>query len=424
MSEKILIKENTKKFVDPKEKIKQNVSKSLSETITHLKSELDSVESTKKKNIETQELLMSEIEKLISEYEAKELQKLDDYKKTLEKQYDVLKPDLKASSLKEILEKSQLAKESLVDKSEDDCLKLHHNKTVLNREIQRCIQMSFKPVQKIKKEKELEEEIYSYSSKDLRTQLTPVFKFLNVPQTKNFVADIFSIRTAVKSGKIKKQLLEYAFSFYDCDKNGFIDQKEFEHLLLDMGNALFPEYMEEMTKEIEKHSELDNFMKHALMQHIQVQILEDKQSLNEDVKLEFDTIDENHDNKVSFEEFSNYFDKFFIAGLKRLTSKGGIEKNFVDTFDNLDLFGMESDGSQFLEMDLSVPLKNKICTGSFTKKNFVQQKIYRCLDCSDHHAVGTGLCEVCIEVCHKGHNTKLLDTGYYYCVCVSKKKLG
>eukprot|EP01080_Neovahlkampfia_damariscottae_P001406 gene1406-12026_t len=401
--------------MDKKEKIKQNVSKSLLQSISHIKSELDSLESNKKKNLETKELLFSEIEKLVSEYEKKELAKLDEYKNSLEKQHEVLNPDLKASSLQEILEKSQSAKEALVSRGDDDRYKVCYDTEVLNRELKRCLTMSFKTSQKVQKKKDEE---YVYSASDLRSQLGPVFKFLDLKQTKNFVTDLFSIRGVIQSGKFQEKLLKYTFSFYDTDKNGYIDENEFGKLLIDMGNSLFPSYIETLSTEIEKNQDLDYFMKRALIQHLKHDIHEEQIELKDNIEEEFESIDRNGDKKVSFEEFTRYFRKFFILGIKRTSSQKGIEYSIKDEFENLDLYDLEHNEAQFLEMDLSEPIKNKICTSSYSRKNYVKQKIYECIDCdTTDMEIGNGLCEVCINICHQGHKTKLLDEGYYYCVC-------
>jgi hypothetical protein len=395
----------SQKFKDPKEEIKKQVSKSLNQSLNHIKSELENLPKIKKQNSDLSETLSAQIEKLIADYEKKELEKLENYKKELEKDLNSLDKNLTASSLEEILEKSQSAKKAL--STPQDPYKLAFNTEILNRELKRCVTMSYRPINKKK-----EEESNSTSS-DLISQLKPVFNFMGVKQSKNFVVDIFSIRGAIQSGNFQQKMLRYIFNFYDTHNQGFIDEVEFEHLLMDMGNALFPEYVEALTKEIEKKNDVDFYMKKAIVRAMKIKFALESESLNEE---EIEENEQKSNKKITFDIFFRYFQRFFLHGLKKFTTESGIKSSIQDELSDIDFFNADQFGSQFLEMDLTDAIQNKICTASYTKNNFVNQKIYHCDDCEVE--VGLGICEVCVELCHKNHKTRLFDTGAYFCGCV------
>jgi hypothetical protein len=390
---------------DPKEEIKKQVSKSLNQSLNHIKSELENLPEIKKQNFELSETLSSQIEKLIADYEKKELEKLENSKKELEKDLDSLDKNLTASSLEEILEKSQSAKKAI--SKPQDPYKLAFNMEILNRELKRCVTMSYRP---INKKKEIESNV---TTSHFVTPLNPVFNFMGVKQSKNFLVDLFNIRGAIQSGNFQQKMLKYIFNFYDTHKLGYIDEVEFEHLLMDMGNALFPEYVEALTKEIEKKNDVDFYMKKAIVRGMNLKFALESESLNEE------TIEESEkksNKKITYDVFFRYFQRFFLHGLKKFTSESGIQSSLQEELSDIDFFNADQFGSQYLEMDLTDAVNNKICTASYTKTNFVKQKIYHCDDCELE--VGLGICEVCVELCHKDHKTRLFDTGPYFCGCV------
>jgi hypothetical protein len=69
------------------------------------------------------------------------------------------------------------------------------------------------------------------------------------------------------------------------------------------------------------------------------------------------------------------------------------------------------------EIDLSESLKHKQCTSYQTKKNFVYQQNFKCFDCYTN-LKGSAICSVCIDICHKNHDTIFLSYASCFCDCV------
>jgi hypothetical protein len=69
------------------------------------------------------------------------------------------------------------------------------------------------------------------------------------------------------------------------------------------------------------------------------------------------------------------------------------------------------------DIDLSDSLKNRQCTCLQTKKNYIYQQNFRCFDCYTN-LKGSAICSVCIDVCHKNHDTEFLSYTSCFCDCV------
>jgi hypothetical protein len=64
-------------------------------------------------------------------------------------------------------------------------------------------------------------------------------------------------------------------------------------------------------------------------------------------------------------------------------------------------------------------IQNKICTRAFTKLNYYPQVYYECLTCNITKGRNLGLCETCINICHKDHiiNKRTFMSYAFYCDC-------
>ncbi|CAH0559665.1 unnamed protein product [Brassicogethes aeneus] len=64
-------------------------------------------------------------------------------------------------------------------------------------------------------------------------------------------------------------------------------------------------------------------------------------------------------------------------------------------------------------------LCNKLCTFTFTQKEFMNQHWYHCHTC--RMLDGVGVCSICARVCHKGHDLSYAKFGNFFCDCGAKE---
>ena len=60
-------------------------------------------------------------------------------------------------------------------------------------------------------------------------------------------------------------------------------------------------------------------------------------------------------------------------------------------------------------------LCDKLCTFTVTQKEFINQHWYHCHTCK--MLDGVGVCNVCAQVCHKGHDVTYSKHGSFFCDC-------
>lgn len=60
-----------------------------------------------------------------------------------------------------------------------------------------------------------------------------------------------------------------------------------------------------------------------------------------------------------------------------------------------------------------------VCTWHVTKRNYIKQPFYLCLDCFDEprNGVGEGVCYQCWKICHRTHNTRYVGVISAFCDC-------
>ncbi len=73
------------------------------------------------------------------------------------------------------------------------------------------------------------------------------------------------------------------------------------------------------------------------------------------------------------------------------------------------------------EEEVLLAVKEKLCTFTSTKAEFVGQKWWSCLTCSPTGEYG--LCATCRTTCHKGHKTREEGFAPFYCDCGSQRKV-
>lgn len=64
-------------------------------------------------------------------------------------------------------------------------------------------------------------------------------------------------------------------------------------------------------------------------------------------------------------------------------------------------------------------LGSRLCTYSFTQKEFMNQHWYHCYTCK--MVDGAGVCSVCARVCHKNHDISYAKYGNFFCDCGAKE---
>lgn len=74
-----------------------------------------------------------------------------------------------------------------------------------------------------------------------------------------------------------------------------------------------------------------------------------------------------------------------------------------------------SDDDDFDEDDEDEEMCEKLCTFTVTQKEFINQHWYHCHTCK--MLDGVGVCNVCAQVCHKGHDVTYSKHGSFFCDC-------
>ena len=73
-----------------------------------------------------------------------------------------------------------------------------------------------------------------------------------------------------------------------------------------------------------------------------------------------------------------------------------------------------SDDEEFDE-DEDEDLCDKLCTFTVTQKEFINQHWYHCHTCK--MLDGVGVCNICAQVCHRGHDVTYSKYGSFFCDC-------
>lgn len=85
-----------------------------------------------------------------------------------------------------------------------------------------------------------------------------------------------------------------------------------------------------------------------------------------------------------------------------------------DFEDDHEMPGRYSDDDEYDEDD-DEDLCDKLCTFTVTQKEFINQHWYHCHTCK--MLDGVGVCNICAQVCHKGHDVTYSKHGSFFCDC-------
>ena len=58
-----------------------------------------------------------------------------------------------------------------------------------------------------------------------------------------------------------------------------------------------------------------------------------------------------------------------------------------------------------------------LCTYLKTGNSFLVQEYFRCYTCGLDEKKHAGVCKVCVNTCHVGHDVKFTKNGRFYCDC-------
>jgi hypothetical protein len=96
-------------------------------------------------------------------------------------------------------------------------------------------------------------------------------------------------------------------------------------------------------------------------------------------------------------------------------TKDSISVDFLSKDVVLDAPSTEKPMPPDFQKQIEECLKMNVCTFCITGKNFVNQKWFMCKDCD--LSGNTGCCEVCANICHKGHQLEERNVSGFFCDC-------
>eukprot|EP01080_Neovahlkampfia_damariscottae_P006102 gene6102-10109_t len=411
----------------------QNMWEKVAPTTEFIKTELESIEEKKKQVEKAADSLSTEVEKIIEQFKKDYLKKMEDhefYIDNMQKSFDIQNS---ATNLEEIMKKAKEVENIVQEKTVQ--LSYHFDsKAVIDDvkfECPNLIKFSTKSEKQVPKAN-------NETTEKIQNDFAPIFRFFDIKPTKNLYKDLFSIKDKIKSTdeSFLDRFLEYMFLFYDIDRSGYLDEKEFKVALDDTLTALCPLSLKTIGQRVN-------------VIYIEKEVKEDLWEIFSDQIETFkkDIVQQKTEGKITLNDFKLFFKEKILGELKKFTDSEGSEldqhikkeliflgilekdeklgnNNSIFDFPNLELDSDFDDDSsidsyrrgEFLTISVDKAISKGICTSNLTKKNYTFQKAYHCHDCN-LNTQGDSICESCILKCHSGHTTYFWQSTQMFCDC-------